>query len=132
MINYVLGYMFSNSCRSVCLIKKNRPVAMAGLWNGVGGKIEHNETSLDAMIREFNEETGVLYTKWRKYTVINGDDFSITIFYCHTDDIYRCSTITDEEVLIFPVYNLPKNLHKDIGSSTLQVDTMIINLSTMS
>ncbi len=38
----------------------NREYAPAkGLWNGVGGKIKSGETSLESVIREIKEETGI-------------------------------------------------------------------------
>lgn len=50
--------MFDDDMENVVLIKKNRPEWQKGKLNGVGGKIENNETPLYAMIREFQEETG--------------------------------------------------------------------------
>ena len=37
----------------------------AGKWNGVGGKIEADETVEDALVRECQEEIGVTPTSWR-------------------------------------------------------------------
>jgi 8-oxo-dGTP pyrophosphatase MutT (NUDIX family) len=54
---YVAGFMFSGDY--VALILKNRPAALAGRFNGIGGKIKPEELPLRAMIREFKEETGV-------------------------------------------------------------------------
>lgn len=38
----------------------------AGLWNGVGGKLDEGETVEQAMIRESQEEIGVTPTKYYK------------------------------------------------------------------
>lgn len=58
--DYVLGFMFSASLRYVGLIQKAKPEWQAGKWNGVGGRVEALDfTYLDAMVREFYEETGV-------------------------------------------------------------------------
>ena len=59
MKRYVIGFMFDNSMENVCLIQKNRPGWQAGKLNGVGGHIEPGEFPIDAMVREFCEETGV-------------------------------------------------------------------------
>lgn len=40
------------------LLNRNKKPAM-GMWNGVGGKIEPNETPLEGVIREAFEETGM-------------------------------------------------------------------------
>jgi 8-oxo-dGTP diphosphatase len=54
----VVGFMFYGE--RVLLVRKTRPAWQSGLWNGVGGVVEKNETSLHAMTREFNEEVGHL------------------------------------------------------------------------
>jgi len=65
--NYVLGFVFNKSRTKVALIKKNRPEWQAGKLNGIGGKIEENEACVDAMSREFLEETGYFIERneWR-------------------------------------------------------------------
>ncbi len=46
MKGYVLGFAFDEDYEWVALIKKNRPQWQAGKLNGVGGKIEPNETEV--------------------------------------------------------------------------------------
>ncbi len=57
-VEYVLGFMFSPDEKKVLLIWKNRPSWQAGKLNGIGGKVNPGETPLEAMEREFIEETG--------------------------------------------------------------------------
>lgn len=57
-MKYVLGFMFSGDRKQVALIRKDRPDWQKGKFNAPGGKIEPGETPLDAMVREFREETG--------------------------------------------------------------------------
>jgi hypothetical protein len=52
---YVVGFLFDGLCQNVTLIKKTHPEWQKGKLNGVGGKIEPNETSTDAMRREFRD-----------------------------------------------------------------------------
>lgn len=59
----VLGFGFTNDNR-VALIRKIRPDWQRGSFNGVGGHIEPGESPVDAMVREFMEETGVKIDKW--------------------------------------------------------------------
>ena len=54
---YVLGFVFSLDASRVLLIWKNRPEWQKGKLNGIGGKIEEGELPIDAMKREFSEET---------------------------------------------------------------------------
>lgn len=42
----------------ILLLNRNAPPNM-GLWNGVGGKLDGDETPLDGVIREVREETGI-------------------------------------------------------------------------
>ena len=56
---YVLGFAFNKGCTEVLLIEKKRPNWMVGKLNGVGGHIEDGETPIDAMVREFKEETNL-------------------------------------------------------------------------
>lgn len=59
-VQYVLGIMFSEDEERVLAIWKNRPDWQAGKLNGIGGKIEDGETPIEAMRREFREETGFI------------------------------------------------------------------------
>ncbi len=55
---YVVGFLLDQDRSHVVLVRKNRPAWQAGRLNGVGGKIEPDESPSDAMAREFMEETG--------------------------------------------------------------------------
>jgi 8-oxo-dGTP diphosphatase len=56
--SYVLCFAFSPDLTRVALIQKQKPEWQRGLLNGIGGKIEAGESALDAVRREFAEETG--------------------------------------------------------------------------
>ncbi|WP_077212244.1 NUDIX hydrolase [Bacillus dakarensis] len=47
---------------NILLLNRNKAPNM-GLWNGVGGKIEQNESPFEGVIREAYEETGILLEK---------------------------------------------------------------------
>lgn len=108
---YVLGFAFNEIRESVVLIEKNRPEWQAGKHNGIGGKIEEfDETPLDAMIREFKEETGCETTEadWHYFAVINceadilnGQPAQIHCFRCflHHDRFRECITQETEKVV---------------------------------
>lgn len=57
--DYVLGFLVSTNFAQVALIGKLKPEFQKGRLNGIGGKIEPGEKPIDAMSREFWEETGV-------------------------------------------------------------------------
>jgi 8-oxo-dGTP pyrophosphatase MutT (NUDIX family) len=55
--------MVDHARRKVALVKKNRPDFQIGLYNGVGGRVELGESSVQAMVREAYEEAGLTSTK---------------------------------------------------------------------
>ncbi len=67
---------------TLCLLKRNDEILLAikkrgfgeGKYNGVGGKIENNETPEQAMIRETQEEISVTPIKYEKVGVIEFDE----------------------------------------------------------
>lgn len=69
---YVVGFVFHDD--EVLLIEKNRPSWQRGRLNGVGGHVEPGETFLQAMVREFAEETGWHFQGWEHFATLCGDD----------------------------------------------------------
>lgn len=107
-LEYVIGFMFSAGMQLVLLIRKNRPDWQAGRLNGIGGKIEPGEAPIDAMIREFKEETGLLYRSWLPFhreRFRNG--VVLHFFAAATAEIDKAHATTDEELVIVPVAKLP-------------------------
>lgn len=83
MIHYVLGFAFTPSFDKVVLIRKNKPAQLKDKLNGVGGKVEPNETLFTAMSREFLEEAGVgiFNSEWNYIADLRGSDHVIHVFY---------------------------------------------------
>ena len=89
---------------TICFIKRNNKILMLnrnkapnmGMWNGVGGKIEQNESPSDGIIRETFEETGILLDKiifagnavWKS----NRGDSGMHIFIAELPDEAKLST----------------------------------------
>lgn len=103
MIKYVVGFLFDKSLNLVVLIEKQSPEWQKDKWNGVGGKIEADETPLDAMIREFKEEAGMDVTDWKQYCTIHGHNSEIHFFYSvHTaEHLMGVKTMTKEQLGIW-------------------------------
>ncbi|MFB9827280.1 NUDIX domain-containing protein [Lederbergia wuyishanensis] len=101
---------------TLCIIKRNNELLLLnrdsspakGLWNGTGGKIECNETPLECVIREVNEETSinimnfqVFYKGQVTWTVDNNDagGFYIYLVEIPYDYSYPTPIKTDEGIL---------------------------------
>jgi 8-oxo-dGTP diphosphatase len=110
-IRYVVGFMFDVDIKNVVLIRKKKPAWQAGRLNGPGGKIEDGETPLEAMVREFREETGVAHDHWNEFNVLRGHngrtglrcDVHFFSAFVSTDVLRSCRTTTTEEIEICSV-----------------------------
>lgn len=111
-MKYVLGAMFNDDLTKLCLILKNTPSWQAGQYNLVGGKVEEGETGNQAMAREFLEETSVDTSpeSWFPVVTSKGPDFTIDVFVISTNEVDNVTSITEEQVVIFDLENLPPNL----------------------
>ncbi len=109
--NYVLGFMFSLDCTEVLLIKKIKPEWQIDKINGVGGKVEKNEFFVDAMVREFIEETGIgtIDQDWKYIGDMKGQAGWMVTIFAAVGDISTAKTTTQEEVQICKVNVLPSN-----------------------
>ena len=103
---YVCGFLFNDERDHVALVLKNRPAFQKGKLNGIGGHVEPGEHQDAAMVREFEEETGVCITTWKHYsTIVNHNKKYIVYFYkaFHSEAIKAVKTTTDEEICTVPV-----------------------------
>ncbi len=110
MKEYVAGFMFSPDFDKIVLVEKNKPAWQAGLWNGVGGKIECGESPKEAMVREFYEETGLRHMLWDNSVTITGDDFRVYFFRAFSHKYNEVMTMEEEAIAIHDLNNLPFNL----------------------
>ena len=106
MISYVVGFAFDDD-ENVALIRKEKPDWQKGYLNGPGGKIEEGESSHDAMVREFEEETGLLVPVWEPYVKLAGEDWSCAFFRAFSVDLSKVRTVTDEQIMVLNARYLP-------------------------
>jgi 8-oxo-dGTP diphosphatase len=124
---YVAGFLFDKFFERVVLIRKQKPAWQKGKLNGVGGKIEPGETPLEAMRREFCEETGMDVQNWRSFCNLGGDDWTVHFFFA-TGEVENAKTTTEEEIGVWDIsddaclwsefYDLIPNLHWLIPMAT--------------
>lgn len=96
--------MFDSTKENVALIRKTKPKWQAGLLNGIGGKVERKEETIDAMVREFREETGfsTITEDWLCFASMHGSGFSVH-YYCMVGPIYELKTMEEEMIEIASV-----------------------------
>lgn len=102
-VEYVCGFLFHDEY--VLLVQKARPDWCAGRLNGVGGKVEGEESPAEAMAREFLEETGVKTDAgdWRHFHTLTGETYRVRFFDARTVGGRPDARGQDDE----PVYWLP-------------------------
>lgn len=76
-----LGFLFTPDLGRVMLLRKGKSLH-AGLWNGVGGKLENAEGYESSMVRECLEEAGIQTKKtdWKRAAKMVGVDWSVGVF----------------------------------------------------
>ncbi len=99
---FVLGFAFTPHIpKRVAMILKSRPSWQAGKLNGIGGHREPKEDAVDAMEREFFEETGVRIpaSLWevRGY-MCQVKKWHCTVYAVTHPDVIRLKSMTDEKV----------------------------------
>ena len=108
--HYVLGLVFNRDRTLILLIEKLRPERQKGRWNGIGGKIEKDETPLEAMYREGGEETGYEYDFEHKiiFTCPGG---TVYVFAAVTGSMeIEYDQIEDEKLEVYHMDNLPSTM----------------------
>jgi len=100
--SYVVGFLFSKDLKSVLLIRKKKPDWQVGRLNGIGGKVEQNESPYDAIKREFKEETDLQIDWWKLKVKMNTPD-CLVYFYASIGKLEYAKKMTEEDLLIYQV-----------------------------
>lgn len=105
-MKYVAGFLFTTDKSQVWLIEKTKPAWQAGKLNGIGGKVKPSEEPLDAMIREFQEEAGLLIKDWEPTILLSGLGWEVQFFRAFSDEVLRSQE--EERVSIHYITKIPK------------------------
>lgn len=103
-LQMVVGLCFDLSRQFVAMVhKRSGPPCVIGNWNGVGGKIDPGETAVQAMAREFKEETGVAVpvAEWNQFATLIADDYDLHFFWAATGDVFQCRTVEKEPIKVW-------------------------------
>lgn len=66
---YTLGFVYCPETDQVLLLNRQKAPWM-GRWNGIGGKLEPTESPHECIVREAEEETGLIITQWQDRGVL--------------------------------------------------------------
>lgn len=78
----------TNKHKGILLLRRAESDSLAGVWESVGGGIEHGESPLEAVVREVQEEAGLLLSPTFQHELIFKDD--------HTGKPYKAHLFTAE------------------------------------
>ena len=109
--------MIDPSNNNVALVNKHEPSLNMYGYNLIGGKIEASDaTAHDAMVREFQEETGILCPAWRSLglCVLESGEVLLHIF-SSVHSLLHCNLYTDKGEIIWvgPSHRLPDTTMKE-------------------
>lgn len=113
MKKYTLAFIFNASMDRVLLMHKSKPEWQAGRINGLGGKTEEGESSLDCIVREIMEEAGLKTdpTKWIMTGNLHAQSWSTDVFtYIYEGDEDDAQSLEEQKVEWFDARNLPPNV----------------------
>ena len=100
---YVCGFLFDEATENIVLLKRNKPPSQAGLYNGLGGKVEPNERPIDTMQREFKEESGVYIENWIEFACLEQAEGISYFFYAKSDILLDVYSAEEQEVRAFKI-----------------------------
>lgn len=129
-MNYVVGIVTDGS--KILLLRKNNPDWQKGLYNGVGGKVDLDETPLEAIIRECQKEVGLKISNWNQIETIplqSGVDLTYFFAVIEEEELKKAQGLEDERVEFFDIDNLPKNILKDLKE---QIDKIFLKIESKS
>ena len=129
-MNYVVGIVTDGS--KILLLRKNNPDWQKGLYNGVGGKVNLDETPLEAIIRECQKEVGLEIPNWNQIETIplqSGVDLTYFFAVIEEEELKKAQSLQDERVEFFDIDNLPKNILKDLKE---QIDNIFLKIESKS
>lgn len=130
-MEFTVGFIFTENRGEVLLILKDRPTWQAGLWNGVGGKVEKDESLTSCISREVFEETNILIPEqvWKTVGDIAGNNWHVTIFTTTLSTPITPEQKTSEKPQWHKLSELPQNIVENL---TILIPACLHTLTTTS
>ena len=112
MKRYTVGFLFTPDLSRVLLIHKIAPEWQKGKLNGLGGKMEPDESPKACFVREIEEESGIkLASKSvKKMGLLKGSAWRVYVFTAIFEgEVFEPKTFEKEKLEWFETKNLPSN-----------------------
>ena len=77
---FVMNVIFQPGPRIFMAKRREFLPVMGGLWNVPEGKVEKNETSIEAVLRETKEETGLIIEPQRMKKIFNDANYNCDVY----------------------------------------------------
>jgi 8-oxo-dGTP pyrophosphatase MutT (NUDIX family) len=103
-----IGYLFSVCRNYIAVIHQNfdNDKIKGVFLNGPVGHIEKDESSKDAVRREFREETGVDIEDWKLVCNLYSSNLQVDFYKSFSDKVFDVKTIEDEMVSVYNIGQL--------------------------
>lgn len=120
-LHVVVGVLIKED--TVCIAKRSDSVHLGGLWEFPGGKVEKNEMAMQALIRELNEEIGIMVESAQPLIQLPYDyperqvllDFWQVIQYSGEPQGCEGQAVIWAKIADLPKYNFPDANHKIVN-----------------
>lgn len=111
-MHYTVGFVFDKNLQKVLLVHKLSPPWQKGKLNGLGGKKEFGEKSIDCIVREVKEEASVTISKknWIYIGRIQEGESLVDFYITKTNHPHNFKSVEKEKVEWFNLKELPANI----------------------
>lgn len=101
----------------ILLLRRSAMISEPFVWGIPGGKVEQNETPLEAAIRETIEETGSIpQFKIINKVIFRSNDFKYTTYVAHIDSVWPITLNWEHSAYNwFDINHLPENMHHGVN-----------------
>lgn len=105
---YAMGFVVDAEGKRVCLTMKSWPKFLKDRWTGIVGRVDDDETPLEAMRREFKEQTSADVKDWHFVKTLENPERSrrLNVFFAR-HDFGNVLTMTSEPIGNFLLARLP-------------------------